>query len=220
MTASYTLYFLQGEDIKTCSMMDRACQLCSRSKTRQILPHLWPRVHIFNSSNKEISKHLTRSKMDRVFKFGLRSKNSSKYLIVYATGIATLKSLSSHYILRHYRPETTSKPQPSRWPLLTEAGTPTTWPIRKVCQFSRCTGRSGPPRPIFGRQSLHSGSHISDMPLLLLPLSNLENPGKAQALGALPTVAALPLLAASASTILTPRFLWIRRLNLLRPRFS
>ena len=42
---------------------------------------------------------------------------------------------------RHYRPETTSKPQPSRWPLLTEAGTPTTWPIRKVCQFSRCTGR-------------------------------------------------------------------------------
>ena len=74
-----------------CSRMDCACQLCSRSKTRQILPHLWPRVHIFNSSNTEISKHLTRSKMDRVFKFGLRSKNSSKYLIVYATGIATLK---------------------------------------------------------------------------------------------------------------------------------
>ena len=194
--------------------------VCATVRETHFTSSTTPRVQIFNSSKTEISKHLTLSKLDRVFKFGLRSKNSSKYLIVYATGIATLKSLSSHYILRHYRPETTSKPQPSRWPLLTEAGTPTTWPIRKVCQFSRCTGRSGPPRPIFGRQSLHSGSHISDMPLLLLPLSNLENPGKAQALGALPAVAALPLLAASASTILTPRFLWIRRLNLLRPRFS
>ena len=48
---------------------------------------------------------------------------------------------------------------------------------------------SGPPRPIFGRQGLHSGGHMSRVPPL--PLSNLQNPGKAQALGPLPAVAPL-----------------------------
>ena len=40
---------------------------------------------------------------------------------------------------------------------------------------------AGLPRPIFSRQGRHrhSGGHISDVPLLPLPLSILQNPGKA-----------------------------------------
>jgi len=56
-----------------------------------------------------------------------------------------------------------------------------------------CTSTAGLPRPIFGREGYHSSAHITSMPTLL-PLSILQNPGKAQAFGtfeALPAVAAL-----------------------------
>ena len=55
-----------------------------------------------------------------------------------------------------------------------------------------CTSTAGPPRPIFGREGYHSSAHITSMPTLL-PLSILQNPGKAQAFG---TIEALPAVAA------------------------
>jgi hypothetical protein len=54
-----------------------------------------------------------------------------------------------------------------------------------------CQGRHG---QFLAGKAPHSGSHTSGMtarPLLPPPLSILQNPGKALALGALPAVAAL-----------------------------
>jgi hypothetical protein len=48
--------------------------------------------------------------------------------------------------------------------------------LEPMCTGSLCSEVPWPRWPIFGKQGLHSGGHISDV-LLLLPLSFLQNLG-------------------------------------------
>ena len=75
--------------------------------------------------------------------------------------------------------------------LLVESDLKRKWDTRAILIVLTQLSDPGPPRPIFGRQGLHNGGHINGVPPLPPPLSNLQNPCKAQALGALPAVAAL-----------------------------
>ena len=75
--------------------------------------------------------------------------------------------------------------------LLVESDLKRKWDTSAILIVQTQLSDPGPPRPIFGRQGLHNGGHINGMPPLRPPISNLQNPGKAQALGALPAVAAL-----------------------------